>query len=72
MTHLPELFEFVDLLRWDLASSELLVLWGYFDEPGEELTILDERLPLARVPERTRDVVSLTLFPVKKIAKKTL
>ena len=49
-THLPQLLQLVDLLCGDLASPELLLLRGNFDEPRQELAVLDERLPLARVP----------------------
>lgn len=47
----PELLELVDLMKRDLASSELFLLGGNLDEPGQERAVLDERRPLGRVPD---------------------
>ena len=58
VAYLPQFLQFVDLLGRDLASSELLLLRGHFDEPRQELTVLDERLPLTRVPT-TREMAVL-------------
>lgn len=48
---LPELLELVDLVKGDLASSELFLLGGDLDEPVEERAVLDEGRPLSGVPD---------------------
>lgn len=49
-THLPELFQLVDLLGSDLTRPQLLLLGRDFDQPGKEAAVLNQRLPLRTVP----------------------
>ena len=47
---LPQLLHLVDLLGRDLARPELLLLQRNLHQPRQEATVLDQRLPLVRVP----------------------
>ena len=50
---LPQLLQLIDLLRRDLASTQLLLFRGNLDEPGQELPVLDQRRPLRWIPGKT-------------------
>lgn len=52
---LPQLFELVDLSGRDLTSSRLLLVGGNLDKPVEEAPVLDQWLPLGRIPEQNRN-----------------
>ena len=46
----PHLLELIDLLRSHLPGAILLLLAGHLDQPGEKRAVLDQRLPLVRLP----------------------
>ena len=48
---LPQLLQLVDLLRGDLTGPQLVLVCRHLHQPGQELAVLDQGLPLGRVPE---------------------
>jgi len=55
---LPQFFEAVDLLCGDLARAKLFSIWRHFHQPRQELTVLNQWLPLCRVPVHVLPCIS--------------